>query len=586
MLPRGATPWFQIANLRRDAQLSDELWALLRSWRDSAKARSAAAWDRYGPDVRTFSALLYPGISSSRLHELLHWLHEPYASKPGINLDSGSTWGRIAELLTEPEQFPEFAEYGGSLHDRLFHEYARRFSGKLALLHGRRGETCTDAAPICTTREAPTTRYWSSSAGAPADTERRRELVYTMLESGGYMGDCIWQDSRDVFDRLVAEAPELFEQVFRDRFLSNYTRGSLVARLWERRYPIFPAELLLAALGNSGYLDSGEIVQAIIKAEPGATASLTSAQLTTILLMLDAASLRLAASHIGPSIAGSGSKALRESLTKAFAQLPPAALTELGWLQQKQKNLRLACRDILMAHPDPAALSLLAELYASGSLDAASASEVRAHLDARGHVVPDIPAGKANKAGKAAAATGDPLTDAEAEAAAVKRLSSKLQSFETPELLADLRPLSEHAARVVLHLAATAEKGLPPLAAALLAHVPAENRARFALGAGANLDRARRRAEIPAGRCGCCRATPMTGSSSRWRRPCWTGASPRARAPSWRSRRSARSIRSTRSRGCTTFPPHPPDARSRHRGRRQGPARRRRTPPAVGARAA
>ncbi|MNQ24336.1 hypothetical protein D3C85_375310 [compost metagenome] len=56
-----------------------------------------------------------------------------------------------------------------------------------------------------------------------------------------------------------------------------------------------------------------------------------------------------------------------------------------------------------------------------------------------------------------------------------------MKHYDSPELLALCAPLSEHAARVLLHLAATAEEGLPPLVDKLMAPIAAENRARLAL---------------------------------------------------------------------------------------------------------
>src|SRR5690606_20418369 len=66
-------------------------------------------------------------------------------------------------------------------------------------------------------------------------------------------------------------------------------------------------------------------------------------------------------------------------------------------------------------------------------------------------------------------------------AARVKRIAATVKAFDTPDNLALLAPLSEHAARALLHLVATAEDSLPPLVGQLLEPVPADARARFAL---------------------------------------------------------------------------------------------------------
>jgi hypothetical protein len=77
------------------------------------------------------------------------------------------------------------------------------------------------------------------------------------------------------------------------------------------------------------------------------------------------------------------------------------------------------------------------------------------------------------------------LAELESRAGAIKRCSLAIKPLDQAPVLALFQPLSEHAARIALHLAAGAGadtgEELPALAADLLAQLPAERRARLSL---------------------------------------------------------------------------------------------------------
>lgn len=207
-------------------------------------------------------------------------------------------------------------------------------------------------------------------------------------------------------------------------------------------------------------------IHAILAAHPEAILDIEMRQLVKLLPLLDADTLRRLLPLLARRLTASGAKTLRVCLVGLSARIEPVDLRATGWLESSSRYLLQTCGDILLAHPDPAAHPLLAELLASGRLDVALASRVEAHLQTAGG------------AGERARAAAEPsLASLEADAATLKRIAAAVGRYETPELLALFAPLSVHAARVLLHLVATSEDELPPLAVRLLAQVPAANRA-------------------------------------------------------------------------------------------------------------
>lgn len=68
----------------------------------------------------------------------------------------------------------------------------------------------------------------------------------------------------------------------------------------------------------------------------------------------DTASLKATLPTLTPLIAGSSAKGLRAAMAGLAAHIPLASLVDAGWLNKPPKNLLLTCRDVLLAHPDPA----------------------------------------------------------------------------------------------------------------------------------------------------------------------------------------------------------------------------------------
>lgn len=277
-----------------------------------------------------------------------------------------------------------------------------------------------------------------------------------------------WSYFEASFDRMFARNPKYFVHL-----LSNDSRywlePHLAKTIWAKQYPELVA-LLLPGIGEctstSGY---SSVLSSILDTRPGDLEKLTSAQLTNLLPELKASLSPAVLQGICKVMAGSSSKALREALAKALAKVPLADLDAAGWFNIKGKNALLGLRDVLLGHSDPAAAIQLQALLDGGKLDIASSGIIEAHLNKLG---------LGSKTPRQS--QGASLAELEQQAAKVKRIAAATRHYDTPELLALLEPLSEHAARVLLHLAATAEEALPSLAHELMAQVPAQRRAQLA----------------------------------------------------------------------------------------------------------
>lgn len=310
----------------------------------------------------------------------------------------------------------------------------------------------------------------------------RREILASLL-MGNRSGSRPAERARSLqlLDRLVAEDPAPFARQLAEsgRYLVS---RELVQHVMQQGHEALLPLLLPAIAQRCEYADEARkyrgVVRELVAARPADLAAVATRDLVYLLPALEGPSLQAALPTLTAVIAGSSAKGLRTAVAALAARLQPAWLVEAGWLDKPARNLLLACRDVLLAHPDPAAGPLLAQLLAGGKLDAASASSVQQRLQQLGLAGPAAAAGHA---GEPAARAGEADGDMQAQVASVKRLSAAIKPFDTPELLALCAPLSEHAARVLLHVAAIAEGDLPPLAAQLLACIPQENRARLAL---------------------------------------------------------------------------------------------------------
>lgn len=319
-----------------------------------------------------------------------------------------------------------------------------------------------------------------ASAGAP----RREELAALLLSQLTYSQRADRTRALQWLDRLVAEDPAPFAKQLRENGRYQISLALTMHVMKQGDSALLP--LLLPAIAQRCDREDElrryrSVIRQLVVRRPDDLAAVPVKDLVNVLPVLDTASVKAALPALTAIITGSSAKGLRAAMAGLAAHIPPASMLEAGWLNKPPKNLLLTCRDVLLVHSDPAAGPLLAQLLAGGKLDAASASSVQQRLNQLGLAGQGALASEESQADAASPTPAAGGVDLEAQLASIKRLSAAIKPFDTPELLALCAPLSEHAARVLLHVSAIAEGGLPPLAGELLARIPADNRARLAL---------------------------------------------------------------------------------------------------------
>lgn len=453
-------------NARRGRAVSEEMQTLARAW--LAGSGDRPSWEVLGLFRKLYYWFWYEGMPRKEVVALIEWLHEVRTTAGLKPTDySGDAWSPLIATLSD-EDMLVLAAQGGALYRDIVKSYGGRHYRKpvrqrWAPWHDffRRHPQLYDLEPVHDDPELIALR-WEQGA----DEARRGELAGALLSYAERRPQAHFLAQ---FDRLVRQDPAAFVRQLNER--AYLLRPDIAEKIWNEQYPeLLPLLLpcIVKATIPEAYL---RVLQPLLAARPDAVLEIPATKLAGVLPLLEADRFRSLLPQLGKVLAGSSSKALREAMARAAQVLSADEIVATGWLTVRTKNLQLACRDLLLAHPDPAAVPLLAELLAGGGLDAGSASVLQAHLQALGAV--------ASTAG--AAAEPASLQALEAQVAVVKRIAAAVKHYDAPELLALFAPLSEHAARVLLHLAATADGGLPPLAEQLLAAICAENRARLAL---------------------------------------------------------------------------------------------------------
>lgn len=463
---------------RRSPELAAELRALADAWLTRARAEGKPGHQVVGLVLaRILPLLWYPGMSREDCLAHIEWA---LALRAEVGSDYNTGWYPFIEGLGEAADLIALAERGGRLCKDVLEVYRKRVEDVPApggwapwheffILHPEVYDDTPFRDPGLIELRWPA-----------ASAKRRQQLADQLFSCLSYHDRAEREYTFAVFDRLVREDVQPFVAQLREwgRYDISF---NLAWKVCAEPYPeLLP--LLLPAIASRCESDSEarryrRIVRHLVASRPDDLAQVPTKDLVHLLPTLDAASLSVALPVLTKVVAGSSSKALREALSGIAARFAPAELVAAGWLRKPPKNLLLACRDVLLAHPDAAVVPLLNELLAGGKLDAASASMVEERLQPLGQGA-DAPAENASDEGVDPVAA---LAAVEAQAATVKRIAASVKHFDSPELLALCAPLSEHAARVLLHLAATAEDSLPPLVGKLLAPVSAENRACLAL---------------------------------------------------------------------------------------------------------
>lgn len=479
-------------DMARSATLSEGVRELAEQRLAAARAAQLPPYMGIGPVMgRLIPWLYYPGMPYQQVVAAMDWMLALRA-EAGVAPDTEywSGWHPFIPALNDADLL-RYAAVGGTLFKAIITHYQNE-----RLPTYPRGEGWRQWQPFFAAHPALYDQAYIEDIGLldqrwnSANAERRADLGCCLMSWLGY-DDCFDADHlKAVFDRRLRENPAAFVPRLKESGGYQINPGlarHVIAAGHDALLPLLLPAIAQRCVYEEEAHEYAELIRYLVTNRPEDLRGIAVRDLVNIIPTFDRDTLRIALPQLTAIVSGSSSKTLRASLAGVAGQIEPAWLTEAGWLKKPPKNLLLTCRDVLLAHPDPAAGPLLAELLATGKLDAASASIVAQRLQVSGLAGQDggspIAAGAdapASTMSAAPASTPD-LATLEAQTATVKRLAAAIKPFDSPDILACCAPLSEHAARVVLHLAATAEDALPPLAAQLLAHVNADDRARLAL---------------------------------------------------------------------------------------------------------
>lgn len=476
---------------RRSAELTAELTALARAWLDDWGSRTHQPWRlRDGYDLvlrQVFGVLGHEGMSSAEITGLLRWARE-LSAKAGIapGAQYYCQWQHLLHQLPEPELLAMAIEDGGGQLSRdivqrqLPLQRTRPAAQRWALWRDFFAQFPAVLDQLRLPEPVLIASRWET-----ADAARRDLLAQDLFKALCFASDDDWPHDRALVERMLQTDAAPLAAWFKQ--LGHLAINPAVAqRLWEARWPaLLPLLLPACADGckhesdRAGY---ASVAETLLADRPGDLARLAAGPLTHLLPALRVDTLQRLLPQLGKAASGTASKGLRAALAQALSALPVDAPQAAGWLAKPNKNLVLAYRDVLLAHPDPASGSLLSALLSGGLLDVAEQGPVQARLKDLGAAAPvadaaGSPGGEAMPAGSDAGS----LAELEAQAASLQRLSPAIAALDQPALLDLLAPLSAQAARALLHLAASSPQELPALARQLLAQAGAENRARLAL---------------------------------------------------------------------------------------------------------
>ena len=469
-----------------NAHVAAEVRVLAEQWLAHARSADLPVYKGIGLVLGSLLPWLsYPGMPYDEVTSTLDWalaLREEAGFRR--NHEYHAAWKPLVAQLNDADLL-RYAAVGGKLFDDVLDHYRNeRQPGQ------PKGQGWKDWLPFFA--EHPQLfdksyiddpdligQRWAS-AGAP----RREELAALLLSQLTYSQRAERSSALQLLDRLVAEDPAPFAKQLRENGRYQISLALAMHVMKQDDAALLP--LLLPAMAQRCDREDElrryrSVIRELVTRRPADLAEVPVKDLVNMLPVLDTASLKAALPALTAIITGSSAKGLRAAMAGLAAHIPLASLVDAGWLNKPPKNLLLTCRDVLLAHPDPAVGPLLAQLLAGGKLDAASASSVQQRLQQLGLTGQGASTSEESQADAASPASAAGGVDLEAQLASIKRLSAAIKPFDTPELLALCAPLSEHAARVLLHVSAIAEGGLPPLAGELLARIPADNRARLAL---------------------------------------------------------------------------------------------------------
>ncbi|NHZ98518.1 DUF4132 domain-containing protein [Massilia sp. CCM 8734] len=295
-----------------------------------------------------------------------------------------------------------------------------------------------------------------------ASAEQRKAMADAMLAGASDGKDSKRGPLVNALARLMAIDGPLFARLLHES--PYWLSGQIAAMIWKNQFPaLLPGLLPMIVHDRSCLEDYRAVLRPMLLNQPDLLLMAPAASMHKVIAELNGENMRVLLPVLGTILSKSSSKALAAAVVKAARKLKIEEIAGAGWLAVRNKNLRQVYKEILQVHPDKAGARPLLDTLLGAEASVATAAAARAPVPA--------------------APFASELERLEFAAAAIKRFAVAIAPLDYPDILTLFQPLSEHAARAALHLTASADQMLAPLATDLLAQLSPEHRARLALHA-------------------------------------------------------------------------------------------------------
>ncbi|NHZ80805.1 hypothetical protein F2P44_16210 [Massilia sp. CCM 8695] len=166
----------------------------------------------------------------------------------------------------------------------------------------------------------------------------------------------------DAVDAIIRHDPADFVELLRKTMLR--LDGGLACLIWRQQYPALLPGLFPLMMSARHCLDDLSVpLNLILGKEPGLLLSAREDSLPRAIAVLSAEVLRGVLPALATLIGNGASAELRAAVVEAAKKLDRADLADAGWLESGNEHLRLACQDMLLAHPDKGSASSLLSRY-------------------------------------------------------------------------------------------------------------------------------------------------------------------------------------------------------------------------------
>ncbi len=194
-------------------------------------------------------------------------------------------------------------------------------------------------------------RRWPSGAA-----QLRRAMMHSLLGAMPWPGGDDQDYAAEVLDAMIRDDDDkLFQTISQPR----HRLGLAIALVSRQQSHDVLLELFPRIVAQYHAPNAGGALNIVLAAHPELFAGIFTGDLPAALALLSNDVLRAVLPALGERIGQAACPRLRAAAVTASARLDLADLGAAGWFTSEQENLRLACREILLTHPDQAGATAL-----------------------------------------------------------------------------------------------------------------------------------------------------------------------------------------------------------------------------------